>query len=84
MHWNNFPVNKLYNRNFHSWSTGTINIYTGKDAQKIETEITKATLSVCCLPEVCCLHNNSVIITNKQNNAEHKDKLYWSCHAAKS
>ena len=75
----------MKNKNFHSWSIGTINIRTGKDDQKIERvihEIAKAKLSVCCLQKVCCLNNNSVIITNKQSSFERKYECYWSGHAA--
>ena len=60
----------MRNKNFHSWRKGTINIRTGKGAQKIERvmhEIGNAKLSVCCLQEASRLNNNSVIIlqTNK-------------------
>ena len=63
----------MRNKNSHSCRIGTINIRTRKDDQRIERvihEIVKGKLSVCCLQEVRRLNNHSVIITNKQNNAE--------------
>ena len=65
---------------------GAIHICTGKHDQKNEWDIhenAKAKLSVCCLQELCRLNNNSVIITNKQNNFEEKYELYWSGYAVK-
>ena len=76
----------MINKNFYSWRIGTINIHTGKDDQKIERvihEIVKAKLSVCCMQEVRRLNNNSVIITNKQNDTDNKYELYWSGHSTK-
>jgi len=63
----------------------TINIRTEKEDKKIERvihEIAKAKLSVCCLQEVRRL-NNSVTVTNKQNEVEQKYKLFWSVHSTK-
>ena len=63
------------NNNFHLWRIGTINFRTWKNDQKIKRvlhEIAKAKLSVCCLQEVRRFNNNSVIISNKQNNVEQK------------
>ena len=65
---------------------GATHICTGKHDQKNERDIhenAKAKLSVCCLQELCRLNNNSVIITNKQNNFEQKYELYWSGYAFK-
>ena len=74
----------MRNKNFHSRRIGTINIHTGNYDQKIEIhEVAKAKLSVCYLLVVHNLNNNSVIVTNKQNNVERKYELYWPGHAAK-
>ena len=74
------------NKNFHSSRTGTIHTWIGKDDQKIERvihETAETKPSVWCAQEVRRL-NDSVIITNKQNNFKRKDKLYWwSHHVAK-
>ena len=56
---------------------GATHICTGKHDQKNEKDIhenAKAKLSVCCLQELCRLNNNSVIITNKQNNFNNNNK----------
>ena len=45
-------------------------------------KLLKLKLSVC-LQEVRRLNNNSVIITNKQNNVQQKYKVYWSDHGPK-
>ena len=76
----------MRNKNFHSWRIATINTCTGKDDQKIERvihEIAKAKLSLCCLLEIPCLNNNSVIIAKKKSNVDRKHKLCWSDHVAK-
>ena len=76
----------MINKNFYSWRIGTINIRTGKADQKIERvihEIVKAKLPVRCMQEVRRLNNNSVIITNKQNDTDNKYELYWSGHSTK-
>ena len=68
-------TNFMENKNFHLWRIGNFNIRIRKDDQKIERvihEVAKAKFPVCCLQEVCYLNNNSVIITNKQNNVEQK------------
>ena len=59
----------MRNKNFHLWRIRTINIRTGKDDQKIERvihEIAKAKLSLWWVQELCCLDNNSVIITTNR------------------
>ena len=76
----------MRNKNFHSWRIGTINICRKgwlEDWESDPWNNCSTKLSACYLQEVRRLNNNSVIITNKQNNLEQKYELYWSGHAAK-